>query len=88
MKTKRRTRNNTVGADRRRIHSDLSNAVEKCNCTLCQRINRINAICKKLPKADAEWLIKFHDAVLDAESEESMRKAWESDPTNPNQSER
>lgn len=45
-----------------------------CKCPLCKRHARIESICKKLPKADAKYLLMFEDYVVDCEAQEDMRE--------------
>lgn len=47
---------------------------DHCACQICKRIRKINRICKSLKPSDADWLIEFHDYVLDLEHDKEMHE--------------
>lgn len=47
---------------------------DKCACPLCNRVRKINRICKSLKQKDSDWLIGFHDYLVALEDEREMRE--------------
>lgn len=47
-----------------------------CQCDLCKRGQRYYQNTESLPPEEKEWMRGFYDAVLNAEAEEEMQKAF------------
>lgn len=55
---------------------------EQCECALCQRTRQFNAIVKRLPKKDRDWLEFCFNSMFDSEAELEMANAYIGDLKN------